>query len=75
MSSDWLFWYNTVKPSGSYQKSLSHRHHKSLELSCFLLMYHYQFDHELRARDEKIVASGLDLVGSFDENLEQMIDS
>lgn len=38
-------------------------------------MYHYQFDHELRARDEKIVASGLDLVGSFDENLEQMIDS
>lgn len=38
-------------------------------------MYHYQFDHELRARDEKIVASGLDLVGSFDENLEQMIES
>lgn len=38
-------------------------------------MYHYQFDHELKARDEKIVASGLDLVGSFDENLEQMIES
>lgn len=38
-------------------------------------MYHYQFDHELGARDQKIVASGLDLMGSFDENLEQMIES
>jgi hypothetical protein len=29
----------------------------------------------LRARDEKIVASGLDLVGPFDENVEEMIEA
>lgn len=38
-------------------------------------MYHYQLGNALRARDEKIVASGLDLVGPFGENLEEMIET
>lgn len=78
MSNNWLSWYSsTVSLSSFYQKPFSHRDHKSLVIlfPVDIYIYHYQFDHVLRARDETIVASGLDLVGPFDENLDQMIET